>query len=216
MTVDSEEMPGALVEEFRRREQGTRALLDELEQLSIEGDHEAVRERIRTFAEHHQGVFFTVALALSGSEQFYADVEAQVGSEAAETLRELADTYPTLADPFGIVRMEMAEDRHNPVTGLDVTTTYHATEEVPLVGYTAYSGEVPLYETRGSPQEVLHSATYLVEATNDALEAALDQDYSVNTDELGTLIDRREQLESELSVLRDRIDELRRKPLTDE
>jgi len=214
--VDGQEMPGAIVEEFLQRERGTRALLDELEQLSIEGDHEAVRTRIREFADNSRNVFFAVALALTNSKHFFGDVESQLGVGAADRLRDLADTYPTLAEPFGIVRMEVANDRKNPMTGMDVTTSYHAEEEVPLIAYTAHSGEMVLHESRSSPQEVLQSASYLVQATNDALEAALDQDHSVNTDELSELIDRREQLESELGQLRDRIDELRRKPVGDE
>ena len=214
--VDSGEMPGAIVEEFLQRERGTRALLDELEKLSIEGDHREVRDRIRTFAENDRSVFFTVALALTNSKHFFGDVESQLGVQAADRLRDLAETYPTLAESFGIVRMEVANDRKNPMTRMDVTTSYHEEEEVPRVAYSAYSGDVLLHESRGSPQEILQSASYLVQATNDALEAALDQDHSVNTDELSELIDRREQLESELGQLRDRIDELRRKPVGDE
>jgi polyhydroxyalkanoate synthesis regulator phasin len=214
--VEGQEMPGAIVEEFLQREGGTRRLLDELEQLAIEGDHEAVRTRIREFAEHSRSTFFAVALALTNSKHFFGDVEAQLGVGAADRLRDIAETYPTLAEPFGLVRMEVSSDRKNPMTGMDVTTSYHAEEEVPLIAYTAHSGELVLHESRGSPQEVLQSASYLVQATNDALEAALDQDHSVNTDELSELIDRREQLESELSILRDRIDDLRRKPVGDE
>lgn len=214
--VDGGEMPGAIVEEFLQRERGTRALLDELEKLSMQGDHVVVRDRIREFAETNRSVFFTVALALANSKHFFGDVESQLGVQAADRLRDLAETYPTLAEPFGLVRMEVANDRKNPTTGMDVTTSYHEEEEVPLIGYSAHSGEMILYESRGSPQEVLQSASYLVQATNDALEAALEKDHSVNTDELSELIDRREQLESELSQLRDRIDELRRKPVGDE
>jgi len=213
--MDGGEMPGAIVEQFLRHERGTRALLDDLERLAIEGEHAAVRERVRAFAEQQRGVFFAVALALSGSRHFYGDVESQLGVEPAEALRELAETYPALAEPFGVVRMEVASDRHNPVTGLDVTTSYHAEEEVPLVGYTAHSGNLPLYESQGSPAEVLGTASQLVEATNDALGAALEQEHSVNTDELSDLIDRRDRLESELESLRDRIDELRRTPVDD-
>ncbi len=214
--VDSDEMPGAIVEEFLRRERGTRALLDDLERLALEGDHEAVRDRIRAFAESDRGVFFAVSLALTNSKHFFGDVEAQLGVEPADRLRDLAETYPTLAEPFALVRMEVASDRKNPTTGMDVTTTYHREEEVPLVGHTVHSGEVELYESRGSPSEVLGTAGQLVEATNDALEAALRQDHSVNTDELSELIERRERLESELSGLRDRIDELRRTPVGEE
>ena len=214
--VDSQEMPGALVEEYLQCERGTLALLDELEKLSIEGEDEQLRDRVRSFAESNQKVFFTVALSLTGSKHFFGDVEAQLGVGSADKLRELAETYPSLAEPFGLVRMEVSNDRRNPITSMDVTTTYHAEEEVPLVAYTAYSGNVDLYDYRGSPQEVLQSASYLVQATNDSLEAALEQNHSVNTDELSELIDRREKLESELNLLRDHIDELRQRPIGDE
>jgi len=214
--VDSQEMPGALVEEYLQRERGTRSLLDELEKLSIEGEHEALRDRVRTFAENNQEVFYTVALALTGSKHFYGDVESQLGVGPADKLRELAETYPSLSEPFSLVRMEVSNERRNPITGFDVTTTYHAEEEVPIVGYTAHSGDMDLYDYRGSPQEVLQTASYLVQATNDSLEAALQQNHSVNTDELSELIDRHEKLESELNTLRDHIDELRRKPVGDE
>ena len=214
--VDGQEMPGAIVEEFIQRERGTLALLDELEQKSLEGNYEEVRQRIREFADNSRNVFFAVALALTNSKHFFGDVEAQLGVGPADRLRDLAETYPTLAEPFSVVRMEVANDRKNPFTGMDVTTSYHAEEEVPLIAYTARSGDMVLHESRGSPQEVLQSASYLVQATNDSLEAALEQDHSVNTDELSELIDRREQLESELGQLRDRIDELRQRPVGDE
>lgn len=214
--VDSQEIPGALVEEYLEREHGTKALLDELEKLSIEGRYEELRERIRTFARENREVFYTVALSLTGSKQFFGDVESQLGVRPADNLRALTDTYPSLAEPFSIVRMEVSNERYNPITSLDVTTTYDGEEEVPLVGYTAYSGTVDLFDYRGSPHEVLQTASYLVQATNDSLEAALEQNHSVNTDELSELIDRHEMLESELNTLRDHIDKLRRKPVGDE
>jgi hypothetical protein len=211
--VDSTEMPGALVEAYLARESGTRDLLADLDAQSLAGEHTAVRERVREFAEANRPVFFTVALALTGSKQFFGDVEAQLGVGPADRLRDLAEDFGHLAEPFSLVRMEVSNDRRNPVTGLDVTTTYHDDEETPIVAYTAHSGEMALYDSRGSPQEVLGSATYLVKATNDALEAAIAEDHPINTDELSELIDRREELESELGQLRDRIDELRRQPV---
>jgi len=214
--VDRQEMPGAMVEKFLECERGTRELLDEFEKLSIEGKNEELRNRIRTFADNTQEVFYTVALSLTGSKQFYGDVEVQLGVGPADTLRDLADTYPSLAEPFGIVRLEVSNERQNPVTELNVATTYHSEEEVPIVGYTAVSGDIDLYDYRGSPQEVLQTASYLVKATNESLEASLQQNHSVNTDELSGLIDRHEKLESELNTLRDHIDELRRNPVGDE
>lgn len=214
--LDEAALPAALAEELLAREDAARALLDDLSRLALEGRHGEVRDRIRDLASENRGLFFALALALSGSDHFFGDVESQVGMERTDRLRDLAEAYPNLAEPFGLVRLEVANDRQNPVTGLDVTTTYHADEEVPLVGYSAYSGDVELYESRGSPGEVLQSATYLVEAANDALEAAMERDHTVNTEELSGLIDRREELESELTTLADRIDELRRNPVGEE
>ncbi|PSP53852.1 hypothetical protein BRC67_00725 [Halobacteriales archaeon QH_3_68_24] len=191
--VESEDVPRVLVEELLAREEGTRALLDDLERLTLEGDHGTVRERIRDLAEHNQDVFYAVALSLTGSKQFYGDVEAQLGVEAADVLRDIGETYPALAEPFGVVRTEQTRDRHNP--------------------YTPRSGEVDLFPGKGSPEEVLQFASYLVQATTDSLDSAMEHEYSVNTEELSALIDRQEELEGELDRLRDQIDELRRTPV---
>lgn len=214
--VERADVPGAIAEAFLERERGIRGLLDDLDALAVRGDHATVRERIRAFAGADERAFYAVAFALTGSDQFFGDVEAQLGVEPADQLRDLAATYPRLAEPFGLVRLEVANDRHNPVTGIDISTAYAPDEAVPLIEYSLHSGELDLYASRGSPQEVLGAAAYLVGATNDALEAALAEDHPVNTEELGELIDRREELESELGLLRDRIDRLRSAPGEDD
>ncbi|WP_336000893.1 hypothetical protein [Halorientalis halophila] len=207
------EMPKALIEDYLEQEAGTRAFLDDLQKLAAEGRHAAVRDRLRDFAEHSQGAFFAVALSLGGSAQFFADVEAQMDVETGQKLRDLEATYGTLADEFGLVRSEQTQDRKNSVTSLGTATTYQADEEVPLIEYTPLSGEVELYTGRESPEEVLQVAHFLVRATTDALDVALENEQPVNTEELSALIDRREELESELGALRDQIDELRRTPV---
>ncbi|WP_262174925.1 hypothetical protein [Haloarcula laminariae] len=211
--IEGEEMPGAIVEAYLEREEGVRALLEELEKLTIEGRHEAVRERLRNLADNDESVFYTVAFSLTNSRQFFGDVEAQLDVSAADRLRDLAETYPSLAGPFNIVRTERAEDRLNPVTDTSYTVTYHHSAESPMITYSPLSGDQELYESRGTPSEVLRVSTDLAAATTDALDVALENDFSVNTEELSTLIDRREELETELSRLRDQLDELRRKPV---
>ncbi|WP_324756392.1 hypothetical protein [Haloarcula montana] len=214
--VDGEEMPGAIVEPFLEREEGARALLRELERLAVEGRHEEVRERVRDLAENNESVFYTVAFSFTNSRQFFGDVEAQLDVTAADRLRDIAETFPSLAEPFNIVRTEIAEDRHNPVTDTSYTVTYHHGVESPMVTYRPRSGDVDLYESSGTPSELLGVSTDLAAATTDALDVALENDYSVNTEELSALIDRREELETELSKLRDQLDELRRTPVNDE
>lgn len=211
--IEGEEMPGAIVEAFLEREEGARALLEELEKLTVEGHHEEVRERLRNLADSDESVFYTVAISLTNSRQFFGDVEAQLDVTAADRLRDLAETYPSLAEPFNVVRTELAEDRHNPVTDTSYTVTYHHNIEAPMITYSPLSGKQELYESRGTPSEVLRVSTDLAAATTDALDVALENDYSVNTEELSELIDRREELETELSRLRDQLDELRRTPI---
>jgi len=214
--VDREAMPRAIVEEFLTRERGTRALLDDLEKLAIEGRTEELHDRIHSLAENDEAVFYTVAFSLADSAQFFGDVEAQLDVTAADRLRDLAETYPTLAEPFTIARTELSEDRRNPVTNVSYSVSYHRGIESPIVTYRPLSGDRELFESRATPSEVLQTAGDLVAATTDALDVALDSDHSVNTEELSELIDRREELESELSRLRDDLDELRRTPVNDE
>lgn len=213
--VDDRDVTVAVVESFLEREEGVWELLAELEALALRGEHDVVRERIRAFAQADGEAFFSVALALTDSEHFFGDVESQLGVEPADALREVAETHPELARPFTVVRMEVIEDRHNPVTGLDVTTSYDAESQLPMVEYTAHSGNLALHRTRESPAEVLATALYVIQATNDALEAAVAGSHAVNTDELSALIDRREELEGELEALRDRIDDVRGAPAAD-
>jgi hypothetical protein len=213
--VDREQIPAAIVEAYLERERGTRALLDELEKVAIEGRHDEVRERIRALAETDEAVFYTVAFSLAEANAFFGDVEAALGVTAADRLRDLAETYSSLAEPFAVVRTEVSEDRKNPVTDTSYSVSYHHGLESPVVTYSPLSGRQELYRSRGTPSELLHLAADLVTASTDALEVAMDNDHSVNTEELSELIDRREDLESALSRLRDDLDDLRRTPIED-
>jgi len=211
----SEEMPRAIVEGFLDRERGARALLDELEKLVVEGRHDEVRERIRSLADNDEAVFYTVAFSLTNSTQFFGDVEAQLDVTAADRLRDVAETYPSLAEPFAMVSREDSEDRKNPITDTRYSVSFHHAMETPVISYAPMSGDRELYESRATPSEVLHLASDLVTASTDAIEVALDHDHSVNTEELGELIDRREELESAIGRLQDDLDELRRTPIED-
>jgi hypothetical protein len=213
--VDRSEIPAAIVEAYLEKERGTRALLDELEALAVEGRETEVHERLRALAEADEAVFYTVAFSLAEADAFFGDVEAALGVTAADRLRDLAETYPTLAEPVAVVRTEVSEDRKNPVTDTSYSVTYHHGLESPVVSYRPLSGRRELYESRGTPSELLHLAADLVTASTDALEVAMDKDHSVNTEELSELIDRREDLETSFSRLRDDLDDLRRTPVED-
>lgn len=196
-------------QEFRR---GTHNLLDDLQRDALEGNHEDVRQRIRSFADQHRKPFFAVAYALSGNEDFFKEIKTKLDDGTARDLRELQKGYPSLVEPFHIVRMEISQNRRNPITSIDVQISYSEEEETPLVGYTVSSGDMKFHEHRGTPQEVLQTAGYFVKAANDSLETVIETDRNVNTDELSGLIDTHEHLESELNSLYDHIETLRGRP----
>jgi len=205
--------PTELARAYQSYEKGGRALLDDLERERLEGNHEAVRERVRTLAETEQKVFLGLSLALNDTERFFAEVESNLGPDVAAEFGEIRDAYPSLAETFRLVRLEATKERRNPITSIDVRTAYSTQQDAPLVGYTVSSGNVELHEYRGTTPETLQSAAYFVQAANDALAATLAEDHSVNTDELSELIDRHEKLETELNALYDHIEELRQKPV---
>lgn len=205
--------PGEVASAFLERERGTRALLDDLDRAALEGNHDEVRERIRSFANEDRAVFLAVALSFVGPDEYLEGVEQQLDAETAQKLENLTSEYRSLAEPFKLVKLEETNDRTNPITSIDVQTAYSREKEVPFVQYTVSSGNVELYERKGTPQEVLEAAAYIIQGTNDSLAAALDAGHSVNTDELSGLIDRHQKLEEELNTLYDHIDELRRNPI---
>ena len=205
--------PAAAVDAYRQHRQGTQALLADLEGAILEGNHSEVRDRVRSFARENRDVFVAVTLSLTGTEGFFHEVENHIGEEEAEDLRELGEQYESLADVFHLVRLEVTKERRNPVTSIDVRTAYSTRQERPVVGYTISSGDVELFESQGTTTEVLQTAGYLLQAANDSLSAALADGHSVNTDELSGLIDRHQQLNTELGTLQDHIDDLRRKPV---
>jgi len=205
--------PTELARAYQEYEEGVRTLLEDLERERIEDNHKSVRERVRAFAETEQKVFLGLSLALNNRAGFFTEVESNLGRDVAAEFEEIRDAYPSLAETFKLVRLEVTRERQNPITSIDVRTAYSAEQEAPLVGYTVSSGEVELHEYRGTTQETLQSAGYFVQAANDALAATLADDRPVNTDELSELIDRHEKLEAELNTLYDHIDELRRSPV---
>lgn len=206
--------PEAVVEAYRLNEQGVQSLLQELNSQQLEGKHQTVRERVRAFAEAEQEAFIAVTLALT-SDEFHETVESTVGHEAAAEFESLGEQYGSLAETFHLVRLETTKERLNPITSIDVRTTYEAQEELPLVGHTVSSGDATLYEFRGSASETLQLAGYVVQAANESLEAVLNTGRTVSTDELSRLIDRHQKLETELGEFYDHIDELRREPTSE-
>jgi len=209
-----DDVSGQMATAVLDREATVRALLAELDRRRLTGDAAAVRADVRGLARTDRELFLALTLTLSGSQQFYGDVEATLDVSAADRLRDLEASFGALADPFAVVRSEVLDGRHNPVTAIDTTITYDADAERPIVEYGLTSGSVEGFRARESPAELLTVVEGLLGATTDALEATGDR--TLSTEELGGLIDRREAIESELDRLRDRIDALRQQPPGDQ
>ncbi|AWB26550.1 hypothetical protein [Halococcoides cellulosivorans] len=209
-----DDVSGQMATAVLDREATVRALLAELDRRRLTGDAAAVRADVRGLARTDRELFLALTLTLSGSQQFFGDVEATLDVSAADRLRDLEASFGALSDSFAVVRSEVLDGRHNPVTAIDTTITYDADAERPIVEYGLTSGSVERFRARESPAELLTVVEGLLGATTDALEATGDR--TLSTEELGGLIDRREAIESELDRLRDRIDALRQQPPGDQ
>lgn len=209
------EPPRTFVEPFLAREQAARDVLDELEADLLVGEAESVRERVHEMAHTDHDTFLTLCLCCNGNDQFFADVAEQFDEETADRLRRLGESHDRLARTFRIVRDEVDMGRENPVTGVNYSGAYREREQVPLIRYQLYSGSVELLESRESPDELLQVASFLVGATAETLENAVEHEDTVNTEELSDLLDRRDDLETRLGELEDTLDDLRTQPVED-
>jgi len=207
------EPPRTFVEPFLNRERAARDALDELAADLLVGETESVRERLREMAHTDHDTFLTLCLCCNGNDQFFADVAEQFDEDTADRLRRLGESHDRLADPFRIVRDEVDRGRENPVTSVGFSGAYREREQVPLVRYQLYSGGVELLESRESPDELLQVASFLVGATAETLENAVEHEDTVNTEELSDLLDRRGDLERRLGELEDTLDDLRTQPV---
>jgi hypothetical protein len=217
MTGDDDEAevepPRTFVEPFLERERAARDVLDELEADLLVGEAESVRERLREMAHADHDTFLTLCLCCNGNDQFFEDVAEQFDEETADRLGRLGESHDQLADAFRIVREEVDMGRENPVTGVNFSGAYREREQVPLIRYQLYSGGVELLESRESPDELLQVASFLVGATSETLENAVEHGDTVNTEELSDLLDRRDDLETRLGELEDTLDDLRTQPV---
>jgi hypothetical protein len=207
------EPPRTFVEPFLDRERATRDVLEELEADLLVGEAEHVRERLRELAHTDHDTFLTLCLCCNGNDQFFADVAEQFDDDTADRLRRLGESHEQLARPLRIVRDEVDMGRENPVTGVNFSGAYREREQVPLIRYQLYSGGVELLESRESPDELLQVAAFLVGATAETLENAVEHEDTVNTEELSDLLDRRDDLERRLGELEDTLDDLRTQPV---
>jgi hypothetical protein len=212
-TDDDPDPPRSFVEPFLTRERAARDVLDDCAADLLVGEAEEVRERLRDLAETDHATFLTCCLCCNGNDQFFADVAAQFDEATADRLRDLGEEYDGLAHEFRLVREEVDRGRENPITRVGFSGAYREREQVPLIRYQLYSGDVELAEARESPDEVLQVATFLVGATAETLENAIEHEDTVNTEELSDLLDRRDDLERRLNDLEDTLDELRTQPV---
>lgn len=208
-----DDVSGQMATAVLDREDTVRDLLGDLDRQRLTGDARAVRADLRELARTDRELFLALSLALSGADPFLGDVEAALDVRAADRLRTLGEEFGALADSFAVVRREVVDGRHNPVTSIETTTTYDADAERPLVEYALATGDVEGFRARESPGELLAVVEALLGATTDALTAA--EDRPLATAELADLIDRREAIAADLDRLQDRLDALRGQPVDD-
>ena len=166
------EPPRSWVEDFLDSETEIRGVLDEAREAHLLGEYEAVREKLRAFAQAENGIFRVVALAVLDVERFYSDLEAQYEDDSppTEQLETMGSEFNRLADPLELVLSERMNEFRNPRPGLRRGFRYSEETQLPRLDYDVYSGDVKLCQFVHPPSQALVLAQSVLNSTRQLLE----------------------------------------------
>jgi hypothetical protein len=166
------EPPRSWINQFYDSESEVRGVLDEIREAHLLGEYEAVREKLRAFAQAENGLFRAIALIVLDIESFYTDLADQYEDESPpiEELKTLGAEYDRLADDLELVLSERMNEFQNPRPGLRRGFRYSDDTELPRLDYDLYSGDVELCQFIHPPSQALVLAQSIVNSTHALLE----------------------------------------------
>ncbi len=184
------------VEAFFKHEPSIRGLLDELEEERLLGNHDTVRDQLRSFAQAHDGVFRVVALSVLDVDPFYTDLQAQydVATAPIEELQAFGSDYHLLEEPLELVFLEEIYGYYNPSPSVARRWRYDESRQMPRVAIELYSGEVSVGEFEQPPGQALTVAGLIIDSVAELLERANSHDDPITTGELDRVTELCEEL----------------------
>lgn len=201
------EIPSRWVSEFLQIEDTAIELLEELLTVQLSESENHAQDRIRTLHNRKPAVFQTIFLALNGNEDYFDDVEEQMGQQVRKKLTDIRDRFSLLEKDFMIVRQEENEGRINPIKSYRTFSTFEYESDVPLVGIRFKSGSFIFPDIQDQPSRILQIGLMSIDSVNDAFERVLYEDYQIPEGESEDMQEVIENIEQQLNQLKNNLNE---------
>lgn len=180
------------IERFKSNEEVILGALDDAKSLKIQGENQDLRNRLTAFSENYPDEFGLLAVAVNDNEEFFQIIEDEFSDEVYEMIRNLSTEYSVLADEIDIINLMRGSYRENIPTRGSLSVTHSYSNEEPIIDYTLYSGDLPVYEVRGEPSVFLHASRMFLDTATTGLEQAVEEESTINEEEiqsLGAMVD---------------------------
>lgn len=200
--------PQKWVEPYLENEKGIKEFLDTLIELK-QYDSKEARKRLRNFASDikKRQALVAVYFSLFDQEDFFADVEDDMGEEIEEKLRQLGQDYATLKSEIGAVYGEEFYKLWNPLGSFESRISNITYNGDPLISLTGYSGDTPVLSTTAYPSSLLNNSASILNNVTRTLENREDSP-TVTEQELEDIIEERDHIQRHLEELNDLINDL--------
>lgn len=210
MAIDSgdedTEPPRVWVERLQANRESIQRILDEVHEQQLLGEHETVREQLRSLASAQKGVFHVITLVVLEVDGFYEDLRAQYRDEESppvEELEALGERYASLASEIELTFVEMVNGYHNPGPSTARRLRYSESMNMPKLAFDIYSGDVFLSRFEHPPSQALTLAGLIVDGVAELLEEVDTNNDEISPAELERAESVVQQFEGDLNRVRE-------------
>lgn len=197
------------VEALLKNEDRIRNILDDIGEMRLYDGTEA-RRRLKMFArdslerQAFAGLYFT----LEGTDQFFEDVEDEMGSSTVELLNEFKDDFGYLGNDIEVIWREVYDGFNNPPTTYDTEIAQIDPATGPILTIKHYSGSAKVYEVTADPGRLLgHAASLTAGIYSELSDHERYEEYS--SAQIERLDGQCDHLEQHLEDMKDLVEEIK-------
>jgi hypothetical protein len=163
---EEEEVPRRFVSEYFTLEEEVLQTLDEVRKEQLKGNQMQARETLRTLAESREDAFKAISYAVVGTEDFFEDIKEQVGTEAANELKNRGEEYQDLKIDLQAVNREQMGNRKLPITDISGDFFSRSSDPYPVFESSVKSASVEVFSVRDRPWKFLNLSWELADGVS--------------------------------------------------
>jgi hypothetical protein len=207
---EEEQAPASWVNEYLQAEEQVKESLERAREYKLRNEHRKARKILEDLALSRHNSYRVVELSVTNNEEFLDDVKNQMGEDTHEILISLQDNYSDFTDELQLVDALTGSRRKNIPSSGSVTIDYAPESQRPVVDYTLYSHDVELFNMRAETGFILHTSMLFLDAAANSLDSAIDNDLSVNDQEIKQIISIYESMQSRMEDISDATESLKK------